>query len=707
MRLRPSDPDRAALHAALRAAIALPLAFAFAQTVFDDPDTSLLTIFTSFALLVLADFSGPRRIRLGAYLGVVAAGVVLVPLGTLCSRSPVLAAAGMAVLAMIVLYAGILNGYFAAAGAATLMLYVLPVMVPAHPGVIPDRLLGLAIGAAVSLPALMLLWPRRPHDDLRGDAAAACRALAALVEAPAERHADGAAAARDAVGQLRRRFVATPYRPTGSAGASAALAALVDEIGWVMEVADDAGPGPASPLGPHPEMRADTAAALRAGADTLEGRPAEARAQIARMDAEREAVLEEVVVRLRDGTAGRDAGQADAVLRDGFRLRVSAYGAREIDRLADAASRPGQMPRPRLLLAEARRLAADHASLRSAWLRNTLRGATGLTAAVLIGQLAGLQHGFWVVLGTLSVLRSSALSTGATVLEALGGTVVGIVAGSALIAVVGSDHTVLWIFLPFATLLAAYAPRAISFALGQAGFTMLVLILFDLLQPQGWQVGLVRAEDIAIGSAISLAVGLLLWPRGTADLVRGGLAGAFGTATAYVHGALGELFTGRRADDLDDRRAAAIRLERRVDAAVRQRLAERAPGPMPVNAVTGLAAGAVRIRVTADAARDMAERVDATPRAQPGAGVIGQLDAVAGWYATLGRALARDEPPAAPDRAALEPDPSLLAAVRAAAASGDDGRLLAAVAAAWGGRHLRLLAMLERSVAEDAAALPA
>jgi len=62
-------------------------------------------------------------------------------------------------------------------------------------------------------------------------------------------------------------------------------------------------------------------------------------------------------------------------------------------------------------------------------------------------------------------------------------------------------------------LVAAYAPRAISFAAGQAGFTVVLFVLFNLIQPTGWRVGLVRIEDVAIGFGVSLGVGLLFWPR--------------------------------------------------------------------------------------------------------------------------------------------------------------------------------------------------
>jgi uncharacterized membrane protein YccC len=63
----------------------------------------------------------------------------------------------------------------------------------------------------------------------------------------------------------------------------------------------------------------------------------------------------------------------------------------------------------------------DAASLESAWCINSFRGTLALAAAVAVADLTGVQHGFWVAPGTLSVLRTSASSTGATVLRALPG----------------------------------------------------------------------------------------------------------------------------------------------------------------------------------------------------------------------------------------------------------------------------------------------
>ena len=67
-------------------------------------------------------------------------------------------------------------------------------------------------------------------------------------------------------------------------------------------------------------------------------------------------------------------------------------------------------------LTAARERALAHAVPSSSWLHNSLRGAMGLALAVLVADLTSVQHGFWVVFGTLAVLRSNALSTGENVL---------------------------------------------------------------------------------------------------------------------------------------------------------------------------------------------------------------------------------------------------------------------------------------------------
>ena len=157
---------------------------------------------------------------------------------------------------------------------------------------------------------------------------------------------------------------------------------------------------------------------------------------------------------------------------------------------------------------------------------------------MLIAALTGTQHSFWVVLGALSVLRSNALSTGQNALRGLAGTVAGFIAGGVLILAVGSDETVLWLLLAPAVLVAGFAPAAVSFAAGQGAFTLTLVILYNILQPAGWKVGLVRVEDVAIGCGVSLLVGILFWPRGAGAALGRSLAAAYAESAHYLSAAV-------------------------------------------------------------------------------------------------------------------------------------------------------------------------
>src|ERR1700693_2650328 len=173
--------------------------------------------------------------------------------------------------------------------------------------------------------------------------------------------------------------------------------------------------------------------------------------------------------------------------------------------------------------------------------RTSVRGAIGLALAVAVIEVIDVQHGFWVVLGTLSVLRSSALGTGATVVRAVGGTALGVVVGSVIMVGVGDHTDLLWALLPLAVLISGIAPSMISFVAGQAAFTLLVVILFNIIQPTGWRVGLTRIEDVAIGCGVSLVVGFLFWPRGATAALGRALSDAFVASSGYLADAVDRL----------------------------------------------------------------------------------------------------------------------------------------------------------------------
>jgi hypothetical protein len=700
-------PDLEALRTAARAAIVVPAVFAVADELIGKPQTSVFAAIGAFAMLVFVEFGGPRSLRLLAYLGLAGVGAVFITLGTLVSRTPWLAAAAMAALGFIVLFSGVFGGYLAAGGTAALTLFVLPATLPAANAAIADRLEGWGLACGAAILAVMLMWPPRRRDDLRRQSAVAFRAVADLLESDETAVLEGAGVARAAVESLGRRFIGLPHRPTGPAARTAALASIPDELDWILAFSVPHSASPAAALSACPEDRealAAAAAVLRTGAERLEGGPGEP--DFARLDGARDAVAEALVGRL--VTAPLTA--ADALLPKAlelpFRIRVVSYSARQLASYALAATgaeprflvpdEPGAPHGAQARLRTTEHLASEHAKSNSVWLQNSVRGAVGLALAVYIAQRTGLQHGFWVVLGMLSVLRSNALSTGWSVLSALAGTAVGIVAGALLVIGLGTHVDVLWGVLPVAILLGAYAPRAISLAAGQAAFTVVLFVLFNIIQPVGWRVGVVRAEDIAIGFAISLGVGLLFWPRGAGALLARNLAGAYAAAIDYVVATARAVITSGDGHPATLAEQHADDALHRLDDAFSQYLGERSASRYDLEEVAAFVAAASRVRRAGRSLAALGASVAGGPALDHcGANLERELEAVQSWYVALGYALTNRRPLPAPHIRDDEGRRRLLGCVQDAAASADGGTVRTALVLLWTSQYLDNLWHLE------------
>ncbi|HEX3563340.1 MAG TPA: FUSC family protein [Solirubrobacterales bacterium] len=716
LRVHISDPGLFALKSAARAAIVMPAVFGFADGVIKQPDTTLFAAFGSFAVLVFADFGGPPRKRLTAYLGLATVGALLITLGTLWSQTPVAAVAGMAVVGFVVLFSGVISGYFAAARRAALLAFILSVAVPAAPSAILDRLEGWALATAVGISAVMLIWPAHPRDTLRAGAARATRALADLLDAEisgdASLHAELADAATTAVRELRHSFVSMPYRPTGPTGATEALAFLVDELDWLLPLASR-GPAEAKPVtepcrDENLEVLAATVAALRSSAETLEDRPQPP--DLDRLERARETAARTLVRRIDDLQTEGEAARLGAALDPSFRMREISFGAREVAvnaLVASDAAPPGPfaIDRVALVLREAVRLLREQLTPRSAWFRDSLRGAAGLGAAVLVVQLANPQHAFWVVLAALSVLRSTALGTSSTVFWALAGTAVGILIGGALVAVIGTDEAALWVVLPPAILIAAYAPRVVSFAAGQAGFTVVVLIVFNLIAPAGWQAGLIRVEDVAIGCGISLVVGILFWPRGARRLLEASLGDAYARAIEYVASTAERLVGGEEFSPAPPARETARGAAHRLDGALRQYLTETSPERAEFDSVARLVAGSAKVRLAGYSLSTLTAAPGATrPFAQCAKALAADVHELHSWYAGLADALMAERA-IAPPRADPGHSGRVAECIGGVLVAGDGLALGPALNLLWASQHIDYLMRLGGRLVEPASEL--
>jgi Fusaric acid resistance protein-like len=717
------DRGLSALRRAGRTAIVMPALFALGDKAIGNAELATFAAFGSFAMLLLVDFTGPMRQRLEAQAALGVLGGVFVCVATLASRNPWLAAAAMALVAFGVLFAGVVSSVLASAATAMLLAFILPVSRASPASVIPDRLAGWGLASAVSLIAARL---RAEVAHVLGSAGAPS----------AEAHKQAIAQADAAVGALHRGFLAMPYRPTGLSTPARAIVRLVDDLNWLNAIAQSTPLPGVSSLGRATcAVKVASATALERGADLLEKPDSnldplraalvELRGSIKAM--ERSATVEFPAGRedAAPGSAGdeRRAGELVTALDPSFRVQELSFAVSQVAgniELTVLAERRSWWERvlgrqPEGIdgaLSSARQRAAAHFERHSVWLHNSVRGAVGLGLAVLVANKTGVQHSFWVIFGTLSVLRSNALNTGQFIARGVLGTVIGFAAGTLVLAAIGTDTTLLWILLPVAVLFAGIAPAAISFMAGQAAFTLTLLILFNIIQPAGWRIGLIRVEDVVLGCAVSLVVGLLFWPRGAAAALRRALGEAYTDSAHYLDKAVefGMLccdFHGATPTAPTEEAIQSAAASRRLDDAFRSFLAERGAKPVPLAEVTRLVTGAAALRLTGDAVLDLWQRDEHRAegdRTDARAELLQTSNRIRDWYDDLATSLAdRNDVPAPLDQDAGA-NGRFIDAVRHDLVGRDGKATATAIRMIWTGDHLDAARRLQAVLVEPARA---
>ena len=624
--IRRKDPGHLAIKRSVRAAVAIPAVFGLTHALFSNPQVSLFAAFGCFSLLLLVDFPGRFRARLLSYVILWVLGSGLIALGTVISTDKWVAVVVMAAVGFAVLFAGVVSPQAASASTATLLIFVLPVAVAQPAGAVGPRLIGWVAAGVIGIAASMAIWPTPRRDDLRRRLSATVSALARLaaVHAAGVPDPEAQSAVKEELSLLRDRFATTPYPPTGAAPSAVALAKLVGRVEWAAGHAMSVPEGSAVDQMPHVRTVIETVAEILRRCAALicdsQARPVDnpqgvdaLRESMRKLDdvmgQELAAEVSELIgPETEDSATGSTAAPPTGMASSPDpSFQAWAFGVATLmvaDTTIEAAGgHPGggedwggggEWGSPQLW-----RRVVSYVSFRSVWFRNAVRGGVGLALAVAVVEITDVEHGFWVVLGTLSVLRSNALGTGATALRAVGGTAVGFVVGSAVMIGVGGHTVLLWVLLPLAVAVSGVAPSMISFAAGQAAFTLMVIILFNIIQPSGWKVGLTRIEDVAIGCGVSIVVGLLFWPRGAMAALGRALSDVFAMSSGYLADAIVRLTTPNGKVDMAPGQRASHIAYLRLDDAFRQFLAERGAKIVPVDVVANLFTGSNRIRLAA------------------------------------------------------------------------------------------------------------
>ncbi|MER7680695.1 FUSC family protein [Streptomyces sp. NPDC096934] len=645
--LKRRDPQLLATHRAVRAALVLPALLAVCGQVLHSPPMATFAAFGAFSMLLLVEFSGSLVERIRAQVGFAAVWAVLISLGTLVAGTAWLAVCLTVVVVFVFLFSGVVSFVLAGAGTALLMGFILPVTSPAPLSDLPARLAGVGLASAASILTTCVLWPRKTSQPLRLPAARVCASIAVLVRAEVRSLGDrgdqptsgqlraAVCQAASAAEELRHSFVATNYRPTGLSVSSRAVVRLVDELGWLGERASDGLPDAHSGRPACDDVTLETLDAIASvleQADFVLRNPTADHASLVLASANLRTAVEklETTTTPRFSVPRRRSAESDGrafVERDvrafvertetSFRSQELAFAALHVaDNVVLASLAEGRPWHEQLLgrmqgelvtpAASARERASAHFRWRSVWMHNSLRGALAMGIAVALVNVTSVQHSFWVLLGTLVVLGSNAVSTGRKAVRAVVGTAAGSLAGLAVLLAVGHHVSLLWLALPLAVIIAGIAPTAVSFVAGQAAFTLLLIILVNTGKAPDWHSALVRLEDVGIGCVVGILVGLVFWPRGAAAEVDRALADAYAKSATYLGEALeyaGSRFVRQpvRAGGplVAHRRAAAA--SRRLDDAFRNLLSERGPQPPHLPDVVDLVMGVATLRMTADA----------------------------------------------------------------------------------------------------------
>ena len=540
--LKAKDPGLVAAKRAARVSVATCIGFYFSLYVVGQSQMAFYAGFGCIALGALSDISGEPWARTKTYAAALLAGMILVTLGTLLAVNTWAAVAGMLVVGFLIAYAGVGGPQVLGAATGLQLLYILPSFPPYAPEALGWRLIGLVLAVALLATVDRVLWPPpvpTPYRHRLADAIHRVRdRIRGLLEPDRGRqpHSDS--------GSISLRLSGIPplQRPTGpgrrdraAMEASTLLRALEARVAALSQLTDRDHPAKIHEL--SAKLLDVTARSLDQSANALNG----ANVNNAKVNGDnREPDPASVETALSGYVEQREALAGSSRIDDDLRLRLRL--AVVVEELAiwtrDLAVATHVMRGDRIREPQARSVAEPfwyatrstpslwymrirgHLTPRSVFFQNAIRLALGLAAARLVAGLLDLSHGFWVLLATLTLMRTSVAATRAAVIPAFVGTVIGGLVMAVILGLAGANSRIYEIAFPFVLVLGLAAGPVAGPLVGQASFTLVVALLFAQIAPVTWRLAEVRVTDVVLGGLLGAVIGLLVWPRGATGEMR-------------------------------------------------------------------------------------------------------------------------------------------------------------------------------------------
>ncbi|MFF4423523.1 FUSC family protein [Streptomyces sp. NPDC001549] len=512
---------------ALRTTLAACVSFFVCLYALDRPVAATYALFAAVSMAALSHIPGTGRQRAAVMVKATPVAWVLLTIGTYLAIRTWSAVAGMLLIGFALAFVAAAGPRAAGAAPGLQLLYILPCFPPYAPDTLLERLVGATFGLVLLVLAEVFLLPEEPGPTYRrlaaGAAGTAARCAAELGRAPYTLSAVSAETARAAGESLRPFRIDEADRPAGPGLHDRALAhvglaarTLLGRMVNLPPAPPEPPPPDRPPKVPEAEVLAavaravtETSALLDGTADTTEAAAALRRV---REEAASAAAREPptTVARGRRRAAVLEVSDAAVALTTAAELAVRGRRARkpaEVD--AGRFWYAGQLA-PLLWWHRM----AGHAGPRSVYFQNAVRISLALAAARTVAGVDSLPHGFWAMLAVLSLTRTTASQTRATVRVAITGTLLGALVTGVLLALIGVHTTIYAIALPFVMLTAFRVGPVRGVGWAQGMFTLVVAFVFAQLAPVTWQLAEVRILNVIIGSLIGVVFGVLAWPRG-------------------------------------------------------------------------------------------------------------------------------------------------------------------------------------------------
>jgi uncharacterized membrane protein YccC len=520
------DPGLFAIRRAARVAAVACVGFYVGRYFVHDPVMATYALFAAVAMGFLSQISGPAARRSVTLLWSLPVAWLLVAAGTLVAGNLWAATAGMLVFGFFIAYAGVGGPRLVGLTAGMQLFFILPCFPPYAPDTLISRIVGVSVGLGLLALAERTLWPDPDPIDYETRLADACERLANNLTARAAGDPSAAAAtlalAEESAEAIRPLVLPPAARPASAGRRDQALSDAGSMLRFALTRLRSLPSGFAPPAAVA-ELLDISARTAGATAEALCGGPPPDADDLAdAFSAEQLDRRERPVPDDPDDTriTTQSLATANGVWAMATAVRI-AMGA-------PIESRHGtpRMRRERFPYAYASPVRlwwqrfAVHLTPRSVYFQGAVRVAVALAAARLIAGILGLSHGFWVLLATLTLLRSRAADTRIALAPAVVGTVAGAAVVGVLLVAVGPRTDIYTAITPPIMLAAFAAGALIGPAWGQALFTVVVTLVFTQLAPAGAQLAGARVVDVFVGATVGVSAGVLAWPRGAGGELR-------------------------------------------------------------------------------------------------------------------------------------------------------------------------------------------